>query len=287
MNNSPMFDQVFLSIGAMKAGTTWLYSVLNHHPDLHFTPEKEIHYFYSRYVDRKILDERKRLQNAKLKYLSRFDPQKADAGRVRNRLHWVSNYLSQPIDDHWYRNLFLMNRKQKWSCDFSNLNALLPAEAWPQIQANCRELRVLYTLRDPIKRLWSHTKFHMQVTGKSEEMEQWSPRQYRSFAKQSFIFRNSEYGSVLRNLKSGLQPKNMKVIFYEELHANQRTTLRQIEDFLDIQNFDYPQFSLEKRPNESSKVEMPDFFPSLFSKEVDRIKREISDLGYTIPSAWI
>jgi hypothetical protein len=46
-----LFGNLFLSIGAMKAGTTWLYAVLERHPALHFTPEKELHYFYHRYVN--------------------------------------------------------------------------------------------------------------------------------------------------------------------------------------------------------------------------------------------
>lgn len=40
-----MIENLFLSVGAMKVGTTWLYGQLKDHPDIHFTPEKEIHYF--------------------------------------------------------------------------------------------------------------------------------------------------------------------------------------------------------------------------------------------------
>ena len=34
-------EKLFLSIGAMKAGTTWLYSLLERHPQINFTPEKK------------------------------------------------------------------------------------------------------------------------------------------------------------------------------------------------------------------------------------------------------
>lgn len=56
-----LFSHLFLSIGAMKAGTTWLYAVLARHPALHFAMEKEIHYFYHRYVDQSQLNETRRL----------------------------------------------------------------------------------------------------------------------------------------------------------------------------------------------------------------------------------
>jgi hypothetical protein len=35
----------FVGIGAMKAGTTWIYRQLREHPDIWFGPRKEIHYF--------------------------------------------------------------------------------------------------------------------------------------------------------------------------------------------------------------------------------------------------
>src|SRR4051812_35191847 len=38
-------DRLFACVGAQKSGTTWLYSMLSKHPDLHFGFFKEIHYF--------------------------------------------------------------------------------------------------------------------------------------------------------------------------------------------------------------------------------------------------
>ena len=106
MQTPKYFDKLFLSIGAMKAGTTWLYAVLDRHPELHFAMEKEIHYFYHRYVNPNQLSEAYRLREAKNRYLFRFDPEKANIDAIRANLHWVAQYLSRPVDDYWYRNLF-------------------------------------------------------------------------------------------------------------------------------------------------------------------------------------
>lgn len=43
----------FICIGAYRAGTTWLYSVLSRHPQIFLPPEKEL-LFFSRYYDRGI-----------------------------------------------------------------------------------------------------------------------------------------------------------------------------------------------------------------------------------------
>ena len=286
MSSGKLFHNLFLRVGAMKAGTTWLYAVLERHPELHFTHEKEIHYFYHKYVDSNLLGEQRRLVNASERYLHRFDPEKSNIDRVRENLHWTSAYLQRPVDDHWFRNLFQMRPHQKWGCEFSNLNAHLPAEAWPQIADQCDNLRVLYTMRDPIKRLWSHTKFHLQVTGQVEKLDTWAPGDFKKFVYTPHIWNNAEYGQILRKLKAGLPADTLKVIFYEDLHADQGGTLKAIEDFLEVKNFNYPQQLLDRRYTESVKYEMPGFFVDLFADDVARIRREIEAEGFIVPQKW-
>ena len=155
----------------MKAGTTWLYAVLARHPELLFTMEKEIHYFYHCYIDNSFLSEERRLKEARHRYVARFDPATANIDGVRQNLHWVTAYLDRPISDVWYRNLFQMRKKHVYACDFSNLNSHLPTKAWPEIASKTEKLRVLYTMRDPIKRLWSHSKFQLQLINQLENLD--------------------------------------------------------------------------------------------------------------------
>jgi hypothetical protein len=270
----------------MKAGTTWLYAVLARHPELHFAMEKEIHYFHHRYVNPTQLSEAYRLGEAKNRYLQRFDPERANIDAVRENLHWISNYLSRPVDDHWYRNLFPLRDHQKYACDFSNLNALLPADAWPQINEKARGLRVLYTMRDPLARLWSHTKFHLQVSGQAERLNDWGRREFNDFVRSPFIWQNAEYGRVLRNLRSGLPRETCKVIFYENLHEDQRGGLREIESFLGIAPCAYPQAMLDRKITEGVKKPMPAFFAELFEEDIVRICAEVRAEGFTLPDAW-
>ena len=41
----PPIENLFVCVGAQKAGTTWLARVLEDHPEIFMTPVKEIHYF--------------------------------------------------------------------------------------------------------------------------------------------------------------------------------------------------------------------------------------------------
>ena len=286
MDTPKPFHKLFLSIGAMKAGTTWLYAVLARHPELHFAMEKEIHYFYHRYVNADQLSEKRRLKEAHERYMPRFDPQTSHIDVVRHNLRWISAYLDRPVDDLWYRNLFQLRDHETYACDFSNLNAHLPAKAWPHISENCDHLRVLYTMRNPIKRLWSHTKFHLEVSGQADKLTTWGPRDFDAFLRQRHIWENAEYGAVLRRARSGLQPAQFKAIFYEDLHANQRGVLRDIEEFLGIAPFNYPNAVLERRFTESLKHPMPAFFPELVTTDVARITAEVEAEGYSIPDSW-
>ena len=286
MSDPKLFGNLFLGIGAMKAGTTWAYAVLERHPELFFTPEKELHYFYHRYVNSAQLGEANRLRNARERYLLKFDPDKANIDRIRQNLHWVSAYLNGPVDDHWYAGLFQMRRHHRYACDFSNLTAHVPARAWPRISDNCGTLRVMFTMRDPLARLWSHVKFHLQVTGQLALLDNWTPAECEAFARQPFIWDNGEYGAVLGRLKAGLAADQWRAFFYEDIHTDERAMLRGIEDFLGITPFDYPDTLLTHRPTQSAHRPMPAWFADLFADDIARIHRAVEDEGFTLPATW-
>ena len=286
MTHPRLFGDLFLSVGAMKAGTTWLYAALDRHPELLFCPEKELHYFYHRYVDSSQLSEASRLRNTRERYLLRFDPDKANIDRIRANLHWLSAYLSNPVDDHWYAGLFHRRRHHRYACDFSNLSAHLPGDVWPRIAASCDTLRVLYTMREPLARLWSHVKFHLQVTGQLEVLDHWGPDDFDHFARQGFIWDNGEYGAALRRLKAGLSADSWTAVFYEDIHADPRAMLRRIEGFLDIAHHRYPDDMLTHRVAASVRHPMPAFFPELFADDMTRIRREVTREGFDLPPQW-
>ena len=286
VHEAPLIDRLFIGAGAMKAGTTWLYQVLDQHPDIFFSLEKEIHYFYAVHVNRNVLSEDVRLRNVRDKYL-RIDPSTSRSEAVRKRLHWASNYLSSPIDDFWYRNLFVFRQGQRFASDFSNLYALLPSRAWAQIERCVGELKVLYTMRDPRKRLWSHVKFHLEITGQGHVLDVWGRDEFRDFLRKPFIWENAEYGKAIRSMRAGLSEDTLMIAFHEDIHADERLFLRQVEDFLDIPAHVYPEKVLNRKVNASTVRPMPEFFAGLVEKDVGRILDELGSEGITPPDCWM
>jgi len=154
--------KLFLSVGAMKAGTTWLYGILKHHPSLYFTPEKEIHFLSEYYLKSGVLNDENRLRNVKGKLAN---TNIKHIGIYRMMCRWCAMYLEGKIDFKWYDRVFSLNKTKTYNCDFSNLSCHIKAEDWADLRSNY-DVKVLYILRDPIKRLWSHIKFHHQFSGK-------------------------------------------------------------------------------------------------------------------------
>ena len=278
-------NNLFLSVGAMKAGTTWMYQVLSHHPDIYFTPEKEIHYFAHAYVsDENPLNPTARLMRAKAH--AGIDPERNHPAGVRRRLLWTANYLSEPIDDIWYRNLFAFRRQQTWCADFSNLYAHIEPAGWERIRAQADRLRVIYTMRDPIKRLWSHMKFHMQFVGKADAVASITPGWTQEFLMKRFMWKHAEYGDVVRRLNRSLDQAETRFYFYEDVHADPIGWLQDVERFLDVPTFEYSEERVHRRINESMSASMPMWFPELFRDEVDRIIDELTREGLSPPESW-
>jgi hypothetical protein len=259
--------------------------MLANHPQLLFTPEKEIHYFYAKYVDKNLLNRRHRLRKFN-GYISRINPKRSDINDVGKLLHWLGAYLASPVDDYWYRNLFYLENRHKYGCDFSNLQALMPADAWPRISGLAGRLKVVYTMRRPIDRLWSHIKYSLESENKTDVLAHWGPKEFEEFCRRPHMWNHVEYGKAINRMKSGLKPDQFKVIFFEDVRSSPRETLVGLEKFLEISPREYSDELLSRRVNETSSQPMPAFLPDLFAADFERITREVQRENLVVPASW-
>lgn len=269
----------------MKAGTTWLYTMLSRHKQLLFAPEKEIHYFYYKFVDPQILSDQRRLEKVN-KFLKRIDPKRANIQHSNFIIHWLGAYVSRPIDDYWYRNLFHFDRSQIYGCDFSNLQALLPAEAWQKISSICGRLKVVYTMRRPIDRMWSHIKYSLSALDQMDRLATWGPKDFEAFCRRPHMWNHAEYGGALRRMKAGLGRDQFKALFFEDARNSPHEVLSEIESFLGVTPHKYPDRLISRRVNETASHPMPAFLPGLFAADFERITGEVEKEGLVIPGSW-
>lgn len=268
----------------MKAGTTWLYSVLQKHPDLYFTYEKEIH-FWSDYT----------LGSNALSYTNRINKVKQIIGgaHVRDNIkafkrlvEWYSYYLEKDLSLQWYADLFKMNRGNKYNCDFSNLTCHMDEKGWELVHHVAKEVKVIYILRDPLARLWSHVKFHHQFIGKDIDFNSWNEDAFNQFISKKFIWENCEYADKIKTMRSCLKADSFRIFYFEDLVSKPSVYLRKLEDFLGIDNIDYDGMKLAKPVNQSKRIAMPDTFRNVALSKLEAEFEKLSQAGVEPHESW-
>lgn len=284
MTSEPIFDHLFLSVGAMKAGTTWLYDVMNRHPEVHFSHEKEIHFFYAQALRPGLLSDRARMRRAK-GYLA-FDPEISHAKVLQKRVRWVANWLNGPADDAWFNGLFLHRRSERWVADFSNLNALVPSDAWRAIHGRTRCLRVLYTLREPIDRLWSHVRFHLKVQGQSHLLETWTVDDIYAHIQEGDYLEHTDYVSAIHRLRDGLPDECVRIEFFDRIGSDPRGFVADLERFLDIAPQDLPDAIVSRVINPSPPRPLPEGLAERLAPFAAAQRDGLRAMGFTLPQSW-
>lgn len=276
-----LFDNILLNIGAMKAGTTWLAVQLGSHPDIFLPPVKEVHYFAHIHSPTKLLDTNGRLRALKT-CISWISPE-LHLELLRQDLRWFDMYLSEPINDAWFYNLYKNRGAKKYCAEFSNITAILNDEAWTHIKCLSDNIKVVYTMRDPLMRLWSHTRFQASTNGVFEHIPQWGETEYRDFLNSGDLLQHSCYSHTISTLRRNLEPYQFILLYFEDFRSNPLEQLRRIERFMSISRKNYHNLGFH---NPSLPLEMPEPFllasRDAISAEFDRLDK----LGVPIPNNW-
>jgi len=281
-----LFDRLYLNIGAMKAGTTWLYRQLEQHPQILFSPEKELHYHAARAGNCKALNLRYRLTRAR--NAGQRVPGGWSSAQGRELLAWYLPYvLEPPWSRHWYRRRFPRQLPYDVYCaDFSNLTALVDDKAWERIRLLARTPRLSYMLRHPLDRVWSHLKFLRQLGTSTAAAESLDEGQIQALDKRYDLWRHSQYSATLVVLGRHFQAQELKVLFYDDISARPEGVLRDLEEFLGIGRYEYDAARLGRRINTSADANMPDILWHVFGERLQVELNALEELGLAPPASW-
>jgi hypothetical protein len=208
---STMSQKVFvLGIGCQKGGTTWLHAYLAAHPMANMGFTKEYHVLDVHHVEES-------------QEFRRATEHRIAEDRNNNRppnpsdLHLLEFYNDlEKYHDHFAT--LAADSRTRCVGDMTPAYAILPAAAFAQWRnaVTARHLKplIVFTLRDPVERLWSAVRMRRRLTNTSDIPE---AEELRAHASHPSAIKRTAYHVTLANIESVFHPNEIFVALYEEL----------------------------------------------------------------------
>ncbi len=222
----------FLGIGAQKAGTTWLHKNFEHHPNIWTPPEKELHFFdekryeesglYARMFGDKANEERWRRQ------MRRQWRRHRDDGW--DGVGWDLKYFMRTPSDRWYASLFPSKPGLVTGEITPNYSALEEEKVAP-IAGLRPDLKLIFILRNPIERAWSHAQMELVRMGKDATP---SDDAFKAHFNSVSSRRLSHYKRTLDIWGASFPNENFFVGYLEDIQFRPARMVRSVYEFLGV-----------------------------------------------------
>jgi Sulfotransferase family len=214
---SVSMPQIFLCIGAPRAGTTWLYENLRRHRDVFLPPVKELRHF---------LESRTEEQRQ-----SDYNRRRKSHGKTQDDQKWLDSWIAaDPRSDETYLDL-LTRTDRPVAGDISPVYSI----ASPRVVRRIRDTlpdgaKIVYIIRNPIDRDWSHMKFtlHRQMKISSTL----PTRDYLAFLTDGRMKKRSNYVQNIARWTNAFPLSSILVTFYDKLQADPVSFFEEICSFV-------------------------------------------------------
>jgi hypothetical protein len=284
----------FLGIGAQKCGTTWLYANLLCREDIWLPPVKELHYFdcdpsypsVSYLASKKLVSRlfgnsavdiaaRKFLKTRAKNFLRRADWRK---------LPWESRFLFGHYDDDWYASLFKEGR-DKIKGEITPSYSVLDSKDVKKIQTLMPEVKIIYIIRNPIDRTWSHLRFHNNRL-KIKDLQTFT--EFENFVNSPSVVLKGNYLRTMEIWRNCFPPKQFFVGFYDDLKMEPEKFLVEILKFLGAESSSkYLKRDFSRRVYASPKQEFPDEFKRYLAQKYYKQIALLSEMLGGHATTWL
>lgn len=287
----PQGARMLFGIGAQKAGTSWLYELLSQSPEMHFSPNKELHYFDVRAHGGGLTFDMRARHAADLAAMLAAHPHTRKDNNFE-RLRAITALLAiytgpqrGPERHRAYLDYLLEGcAPGQTACDITPAYAVLDRRVYADM-ASIGEARFLFAMRDPVARMWSQVR--MAVTARKtpeEEMETACRAHAEMLIETGRLpkIERADYRRTMTELEAAVPADRIMYVFYEDLFA--QPTADAICDWIGIAPV---KVDAEKRVNEGRSVPIPEdiaaTFRKTFAPQYDTIANRF---GEAVPAAW-
>jgi hypothetical protein len=261
----------FIGIGAQKAGTTWLHRNLQDHPQI-FMPRKEVHYF-----DKKIHDRSNGLQRlfgrrqsdqqwrGQLKHWLTMNAVKQRPGA--ETLLWGFKYFMRPYDDEWYGQVF-EPKKGRVAGEITPAYSTLAAKTVAHVHELAPEAKIIFMIRNPIERAWSHTVMSFDKVQKGSVESASEEAMLAKISRPNAALLN-DYQRTFGNWQRFYPEERFFVGFLEDVHFFPAELLSRLCEFLGVDPSYEPEMATKKIHSRSA-----DTMPTPLAVRLARSYRE-------------
>ena len=277
-------------VGATKAGTSWLYDHLAAHPECHFRSIKELHYFSMQapaHFDNALRNGRDEISDLKDQTELSGDAKAWHDRRLTDLRDWQKVLRAKSVDLPAYRAFLNEGRgAAKVVGDITPAYALMSGERLKSLSAVGADVRVIYLIRDPLARLWSHVRMIAGRTAPQRFAEEAATLMGRILAgdlsgEGKGIVARGDYAAILPKLARSFDPARLLVLFYEEMLTV--AGIAKLSDFLMITP---RQADLGRRVHEGQSLAlaptMTNRARTYLKPQYDYVAGQFADL----PQAW-
>lgn len=310
-----IIENLFLCIGAQKAGTSWLFSVLKKDDRFSYCPfVKEIHYFD--YIHCKSTH----LNNWRAHYLLKLSQNRQKdlkpilsgwmSGK-RKELLTDNKYkvngkfllskrfstLMNETNDEWYADLIKCNPIQRYSLDITPDYAVIGEKGFKHISTIANNIKLLFILRNPVERAWSGLlQGKKQLPGGIDNFLENGLKNKEAIFIQctegADVGARCNYIQTLKDIYAAGLNNNLKVKFYDDISNSAESFIDDVYNHIELDNnkmkTDEYIASLSQKVYETKKSNIPEWLEEKLKNYYrDMIVELIEEYKLTIPENWL
>lgn len=225
----------FFLIGAVKSGSTSLYYYLNEHPDIYMSPIKEPHYFS--HTDMDFSEFRPKIKER----ISFFDQRKYLQSSMKKLVHRA--YLTSWVD---YVQLF-KNVKNETAIGEASTSYLWSASAAKEIKDKIPEAKIIFILRNPIERTFSHYLMDLKNGLTSRDFLQALTEdnlvETPTWGKNSMYLETGMYAKQVKRYMELFPETQYKFILFDDFVSQPMSVIKEVYRFLGVDDSFVPNFT--------------------------------------------
>jgi hypothetical protein len=271
-----------LVIGAQKAGTTWLSRVLDYHPEVWLPPIKELNYFNQIYMpSASQWEPQARIEQADAA-THYYETHRPLEPKQQSRFDTLPLCRAEHLDDSDYKAIFSHAPIESVCGEICPDYALLPRGCIASIVANQPGIRVVFIIRDPIDRAWSHMRmlaegrFHVGWWRGFLEPDVWPVVRVRT-----------HYPAIIRKWQACLPSGSFLVLSYDRITQQPEDVIADVCNFLGVR-FDRRFFpTMRDRVAESPPVDFEDDAVAALRERLRDTYDEMATIYPNICGSWL